>query len=149
VAFYLVGYLLMTLLCFAVMILIDGEGDEQIENYAGLWRRSPFLAGALLVGMLSLAGIPFTVGFLGKFFIFEAAIRQHQTVLVVIGVITVGCGFYYYLKVIRAMFWLEPPNDAPPLQVSPLSRGAIALLVAGILVLVAVVALVGKAVERL
>ncbi len=135
VAFYLTGYLLMTLLSFAVMILVGADGDEKIDHYAGLWRRSPFLAGALLVSMLSLAGIPFTAGFLGKFFIFDAAIRQHQTLLVVIGVITVGCGFYYYLKVVRAMFWLEPPNDAPPLQVSAPSRGAIALLIAGIFVL--------------
>jgi NADH-quinone oxidoreductase subunit N len=49
-------------------------------------------------------------------------------------VITVGCGFYYYLKVIRAMFWLPPPNDAPVIQISPLSRGAIGLLIAGIFV---------------
>ena len=125
----------MTLLSFAVMILVGAEGDEQIEHYAGLARRSPLLAVALLVSMISLAGIPFTVGFLGKFFIFDAAIRQHQTLLVVIGVITVGCGFYYYLKVVRAMFWLEPPHDLPPLQVSALSRTAIALLIAGIFVL--------------
>ena len=94
------------------MILVGAEGDEQIDHYAGLGQRSPLLAVGLLVSMLSLAGIPFTVGFLGKFFIFDAAIRQHQTLLVVIGVITVGCGFYYYLKVVRAMFWLEPPHDA-------------------------------------
>ncbi|MBA3831469.1 MAG: NADH-quinone oxidoreductase subunit N [Chthoniobacterales bacterium] len=134
VAFYLVGYLLMTLLCFAVVVLVAADGGEQIEDYSGLVRRSPFLAGAMLVGMVSLAGIPFTAGFLGKFFIFDAAIRQGQTLLVVIGVITVGCGFYYYLKVIRAMFWLPPPNDAPVIQISPLSRGAIGLLIAGIFV---------------
>ncbi len=135
VAFYLVGYLLMTLLCFAVLVLVAVDGGEQIEDYSGLARRSPFLAGAMLVGMLSLAGIPFTAGFLGKFFIFDAAIRQEQTLLVVIGVITVGCGFYYYLKVVRAMFWLEPPNDAAAIRISALSRGAIILLVAGIFVL--------------
>ena len=64
----------------------------------------------------------FTAGFLGKFFIFDAAIRQHQTFLVVIGVITVGCGFYYYLKVVRAMYWLAPRQDragAVELALSP------------------------------
>src|SRR5262249_3620057 len=105
VAYYLVAYLLMTLLSFAVLVVMGNHGGEQIEDYFGLAKRSPFLAFALLIGMISLAGVPFTAGFLGKFFIFDAAIQQHQTGLVVIGVVTVGCGFYYYLKVIRAMYW--------------------------------------------
>lgn len=135
VSYYLVSYLLMTLLSFAVMIVVANYGGEEIADYAGLAKRSPFLAGAMLVGMLSLAGVPFTAGFLGKFFIFDAAIRHHETLLVVIGVITVGCGFYYYLKVVRAMFWQDAPNDARPIQVSGLSRVAITVLIAGIFVL--------------
>ena len=134
VAFYLVAYLLMTLLCFAVMIVVAAQGGEQIEDYAGLAKRSPFLAFAMLIGMLSLAGVPFTAGFLGKFFIFDAAIQHHQTLLVVIGVITVGCGFYYYLKVVRAMYWLGPANTSP-IVISALSRVAICALIAGIFIL--------------
>ena len=53
----------------------------------------------------------------------------------VIGVITVGCGFYYYLKVVRAMYWLEPASEAGPIQISGLSRFTMALLIAGIFVL--------------
>ena len=83
VAYYLVAYLLMTLLCFAVLIVVGNSAGDQIEDYAGLAKRSPFLAFAMLIGMISLAGVPFTAGFLGKFFIFDAAIRQHQTLLVV------------------------------------------------------------------
>ena len=135
VAYYLVAYLLMTLLCFAVIIVVADSTGEQIEDYAGLAKRSPFLAFAMLIGMISLAGVPFTAGFLGKFFIFDAAIRQHQLWLVVIGVITVGCGFYYYLKVVRAMYWLEPPGDALPLRVSGLTRLAMTGMIAGIFVL--------------
>jgi NADH-quinone oxidoreductase subunit N len=134
VAFYLVAYLLMTLLCFAVLIAVGNSAGDQIEDYAGLAKRSPFLAFALLIGMIALAGVPFTAGFLGKFFIFDAAIRQHQTLLLVIGVITVGCGFYYYLKVVRAMYWLEP-TTAEPLAVSALSRLTMTGLIAAIIIL--------------
>jgi NADH-quinone oxidoreductase subunit N len=134
VAFYLVAYLLMTLLCFAVLIVVATNGGEQIDDYAGLAKRSPFLAFAMLIGMMSLAGVPFTAGFLGKFFIFDAAIRQHQTLLAVLGVITVGCGFYYYLKVVRAMYWLEPVKTEP-VQLSTLSRLTMILLIAAIFVL--------------
>jgi len=134
VAYYLVAYLLMTLLCFAVLIVVGNYGGEQIDDYAGLAKRSPFLAFAMLIGMMSLAGVPFTAGFLGKFFIFDAAIRQHQTLLAVLGVITVGCGFYYYLKVVRAMYWLEPVKTEP-VPLSALSRLTMILLIAAIFVL--------------
>jgi NADH-quinone oxidoreductase subunit N len=135
VAYYLVAYLLMTLLSFAVLIVVGNSSGDQIEDYAGLARRSPFLAFAMLIAMSSLAGVPFTAGFLGKFFIFDAAIRQHQTLLVVIGIITVGCGFYYYLKVVRAMYWLEPAPDEHPLALSALSRLTMTLMIAAIFVL--------------
>ena len=134
VAYYLVAYLLMTLLCFAVLIVVGNYDGEQIDDYAGLAKRSPFLAFAMLIGMMSLAGVPFTAGFLGKFFIFDAAIRHHQTLLAVLGVITVGCGFYYYLKVVRAMYWLEPVKTEP-VPLSALSRLTMILLIAAIFVL--------------
>ena len=133
VAYYLVAYLLMTLLSFAVLIIVGNAAGDRIEDYAGLAKRSPFLAFAMLVGMTSLAGVPFTAGFLGKFFIFDAAIRQHQTALVVIGIITVGCGFYYYLKVVRSMYWLDPAANAAPVHISRLSRLTMAGLIAGII----------------
>src|SRR5205814_2112097 len=112
VAFYLVAYLLMTLLSFAVLVLVSqGEGD-QLENFAGLSQRSPFLAFAMLVAMASLAGVPFTAGFLGKFLVFDAAVSAQHFGLVVVAVITVGAGFYYYFKVVRAIYWDAPPSSA-------------------------------------
>src|SRR5213075_901078 len=99
VSFYLVAYLLMTLLSFAVLTIVAQQTGEEISDFDGLGKRSPFLAFAMLIGMLSLAGLPFTAGFLGKFFIFYAAISQRQVTLIAVGVIAVGCGFYYYLKV--------------------------------------------------
>lgn len=128
VSFYLVAYLLMTLLSFAILVIVGQQTGEQISDFDGLAKRSPFLAFAMLIGMVSLAGVPFTAGFLGKFFIFYAAVLHHQTALLVIGVITVGCGFYYYLKVVRAMYW-QPAERTDRIDVSGLSRVAISLLV--------------------
>lgn len=122
--FYLVGYLIMTFLAFGVMTVVSVSiGSDEISSFNGLGRRSPLLALAMLVSMLSLAGIPFTVGFFAKFFIFETAIRAGLYWLVAIGLLSVACGFYYYLKIARAMYWLpssEATGDAAP-AVSPLT----------------------------
>jgi NADH-quinone oxidoreductase subunit N len=128
VVFYLVAYLLMTLLSFAVLVIVAQQTGEQISDFDGLGKRSPFLAFAMLIGMVSLAGVPFTAGFLGKFFIFYAAILQRQIGLVVVGVITVGCGFYYYLKVVRAMYW-QSTAKLDMIPVTGLSRLAISALI--------------------
>ncbi len=128
VTFYLVAYLLMTLLSFAVLIIVAQQAGEEISDFDGLAKRSPFLAFAMLIGMVSLAGVPFTAGFLGKFYIFYAAVLQRQIALVVVGVITVGCGFYYYLKVVRAMYW-QSANNGEPISVTALSRFAIITLI--------------------
>lgn len=134
VSFYLASYLLMTLLSFAVLVVVAQSTGETIEDFNGLGRRAPFLSFAMLMAMASLAGIPFTAGFLGKFFIFDAAIRQHQNMLVIVGVITVACGFYYYLKVVRAMYW-EDPKSNEPIPLTSLSRVTMIALMIGILVL--------------
>src|SRR5436190_25996 len=121
VTFYLVAYLLMTLLSFAVLVVISQQTGDEIADFNGLAKRSPFLAFAMLIAMASLAGVPLTAGFFGKFLIFWAAVSQRQTSLVVVGVITVACGFYYYLKVVRAMYW-EPATKTEPIPVSILSK---------------------------
>src|SRR5216684_4937309 len=90
IVFYLVAYLLMTLLSFAVLIIVAQRTGEEISDFDGLAKRSPFLAFAMLIGMISLAGVPFTAGFLGKFYIFYAAVLQRQIALIVVGVIAVG-----------------------------------------------------------
>jgi len=133
VTFYLSAYLLMTLLSFAVMILVTQQTGEEISNFEGLATRAPFLAFAMLLGMASLAGLPLTAGFFGKFFIFASAIAQQQTALVVAGIVTVACGFYYYLKVVRAMYW-QPASKGDAITVSILSRAIIILLIVGTIV---------------
>jgi NADH-quinone oxidoreductase subunit N len=128
VTFYLVAYLLMTSLSFAVLIIVAQRTGEEISDFDGLAKRSPFLAFAMLIAMTSLAGVPFTAGFFGKFFIFAAAIQQRQTTLVVAGIITVACGFYYYLKVVRAMYW-QPAAKVDTIPVNALSRLAMSALI--------------------
>src|ERR1043166_2740806 len=131
VVYYLVAYLLMTVLSFAVLVVVAKQTGDNIEDFNGLAKRSPFLAFAMLIAMASLAGLPFTAGFLGKFYIFNAAIAHHQTTLIVVGVITVACGFYYYFKVVRAMYW-EAPNGDAAVPISGLSRIAMTAMIAAI-----------------
>ncbi|HZC34867.1 MAG TPA: NADH-quinone oxidoreductase subunit N, partial [Chthoniobacterales bacterium] len=132
VTFYLVAYLLMTLLSFGILIIVAQQTGEQISNFDGLAKRSPFLAFGMLIAMVSLAGVPFTAGFLGKFFVFAAAVAQHQIALVVVGIVTVACGFYYYLKVVRSMYW-QPAASLDHIPVSGLSRIAISALIVAII----------------
>jgi NADH-quinone oxidoreductase subunit N len=131
VTFYLVAYLLMTLLSFAVLVVISQQGGDEIADFNGLAKRSPFLAFAMLIAMASLAGVPLTAGFFGKFLIFWAAIAHHQTTLVVVGAITVACGFYYYLKVVRAMYW-QSAARIESIPVSGLSKLTMSALIIAI-----------------
>ena len=136
VAFYLSAYLLMTLLSFAVMILVAQQTGEDISGFDGLAKRAPFLAFAMLIAMTSLAGLPFTAGFFGKFFVFASAVAHKETALVVVGIVTVACGFYYYLKVVRAMYWparnashCDAGGDSATIEISALSRVVMILLI--------------------
>jgi len=128
VTFYLAAYLLMTLLSFATLIVVAQQTGEEISGFDGLAKRAPFLAFAMLVAMASLAGLPFTAGFFGKFLIFVSAIAQKQVALVVVGIVTVACGFYYYLKVVRAMYW-QPSTNNNTIAVSILSRAVMILMI--------------------
>ncbi len=139
VAFYLAAYLPMTLLSFFVMIVVANySAGDDIADFNGLSKRSPFLAFAMLMAMVSLAGLPFTAGFMGKFLVFQVAIEQKQYFLVAIGVLAVACGFYYYLRVVRAMYFqpvMAESEATGTIPVSLLSGGMIAGLIAAIFVL--------------
>ena len=109
VLFTLLGYALMTLGAFAVVIAIGrrGEPNEEIADYAGLGFRYPFLGGCMTVFMLSLAGIPSLVGFTGKFFLFSAAIEKGYIWLVIIGALNSVVSIYYYVGVLVQMYMGE------------------------------------------
>jgi len=128
IGFYLFGYLLMTLLSFLVMTVVSrhSRGDD-IVHFNGLSKRSPFLAFGMLIAMLSLAGIPFTAGFYGKLLVFSTAIARQNFLLVSVGIITVAAGFYFYLKVVSAMYWKEPTEDQP-VTASGLTKFTVAAL---------------------
>src|SRR3984957_12817255 len=130
VVVYLAAYLLMTLLSFLVLVIVTAHADgDDIVHFNGLGKRSPFLAFGLLVAMMSLAGVPLTAGFLGKFLVFKVAFETQQFFLIALGILTVGCGFYFYLKVVKAMYWQPVPANAAAIPVSRLSMVAMWIMV--------------------
>jgi NADH-quinone oxidoreductase subunit N len=103
--FYIIGYLLMNLGCFYVIYNIAPEGENvTFDDLKGLSRRSPLLAMTLLVAAFGMAGIPPTIGFVGKFVVFTGAIDKGFYALVIIGVINAAIAAFYYLKMARAAY---------------------------------------------
>jgi len=110
VAFYLLAYALMTLGAFGVILMLERSGEEadRIADLTGLAWRSPALAGAMAVFMVSLAGLPPSGGFVAKLYVFAAALDGGQTALAVIGVLTSVVSAYFYLRVAYTMFTGDP-----------------------------------------
>jgi NADH-quinone oxidoreductase subunit N len=116
--FYAAAYLVMNFACFMVVVKIAGDGRNlKIKELAGLHKRSPLLAMTLMLGLFGLAGIPPTVGFTGKFYVFAAAMEQNYLWLVVIGMVNATISLYYYLIVIKAAYLLEPVEEYPMVRV--------------------------------
>ncbi len=139
VLLYLPIYSLATLGAFAAVAhLSRQEADtDALEAYRGLYRRHPWLAAALALFLVSLAGIPPLVGFVGKFALFAAAIKAELINLAVIGVLTSALSVYYYIRVIYLMFMTDAP-DRQPIATAPAIDlpGRIALGITGVLVVV-------------
>jgi NADH-quinone oxidoreductase subunit N len=142
VLFYMLGYMVMQLGAFGVIIAFRRRGEEVLElnDYAGLGFRYPALGAMMTIFMISLAGLPPTVGFLGKLYLFSAALDAGYTWLVVIAVLTSVVSVYYYLAVIVRMY-MAPAEAAgasaeavssAPLYVA-LALTAFATLILGIL----------------
>ncbi len=128
VLFYLFAYLFTNVGAFAVVTAIETvTGSAELESYAGLVRRAPWLAVLLFLFLISLAGIPPTGGFLGKFFVFGAAIQQQMWALVIIAAINSVVAAFYYLNVVRYMFFMPLPEDSTPIAVAAPLAGAILL----------------------
>jgi NADH-quinone oxidoreductase subunit N len=111
--FYLLAYSLMNLGAFAIVTMLGRSNDKlvNVTDYAGLGMKRPGLAAVLSLFLLSLAGVPGTGGFAGKFFIFRAALESRLVWLTIIGLFTTVISFYYYLYVIVQMYMREPHEE--------------------------------------
>ncbi len=132
--FYLLAYTFMTLGAFGVVIALGrrGEPSERIEDLAGLGSRHPLLAAAMAVFMFSLAGIPPTAGFVGKFYIFSAAVDAGYAWLAVVMALASVISVYYYLRVTVAMYMWEAPAAVGRPAPHALLLAAVALAVIGV-----------------
>ncbi len=135
VLIYLFAYLFTNLGAFSCVIAIENAtGAVNIEDYNGLVRRAPFVAALFIIFFLSLAGIPPTAGFIGKFFVFGAALREGFLTLAAIGVINSIVSVFYYFAVIRAAFFLEA-KDPSPIRVAPLVTAMLTVSAAMVLLI--------------
>ena len=132
VLYYLLAYTFTTAGTFGVLTLCARAGEEavEVEQYGGLGRRHPLLAAALTLFLLSLVGIPPLAGFVGKFYLFGAAVQGGYVWLAVIGVLNSAVAAYYYLRVIVFMYMREP--DGSTAAWIPSFAGGVALAVAAV-----------------
>ena len=134
VLFFLAAYAFTNLGAFVAIIAISQKiGSDQIKDYAGMWKRSPFLALGLAFCLVSLVGIPPTAGFFGKMYIFYAGIKADLLWLVIIGVLNSVVSAYYYLSVARQMF-LGEPEDGQSIKTTPAIGMALGVTAIGVLV---------------
>ncbi len=114
IVFYLAVYLFMNVGAFAVVFTLEGEGEHgnSINRLKGLAKKSPLLAAAMALFMVSLAGFPPTAGFFGKLFLFYAAIKQGYILITVLAVIASIISVYFYLRVIVMMYFHEEEENA-------------------------------------
>lgn len=132
VSFYLIAYVIMSLGAFGVASVISSSEKEfdSIKEYRGLFWRNPWLASIFIAMLLSLAGIPLTVGFIGKFYIFLSGVETGLWMLLAVLVLGSGIGLYYYLRIVYRM--LMPEKHSIPYRVGGMesisSYGVLAIL---------------------
>lgn len=112
--YYLAAYAITTLSAFGIVAIIEGDDESglDVDSYRGLARRNPYLAALFALAMVSLAGFPPTAGFVGKYFVFSAAVDEGYVWLVVIAVVNSLISVYYYLRPVVAMYMQEPADES-------------------------------------
>ena len=132
--FYLVAYVITNLAAFGLAMVVGRAiGSDEIADYAALSRRSPALALAMLVAFLSLAGMPPLGGFVGKFFVFAAAVHAKLVWLAFVGVLNAIVGLYYYLIVLKVVYLYRSENEDKPIPVARPYALALWVLIIGII----------------
>ena len=133
VIYFVLIYIFSNLGAFGVISLVSAvTGKETIEDYKGFYKTNPLLSWVLAIALFSLAGIPPTAGFFGKFFLLMAGAAQGNYILITIAALNMIISLYYYLKVVKAIFM--DPNEMPieKLTIPALSKLALFICVAGI-----------------
>ncbi|MBE5319640.1 NADH-quinone oxidoreductase subunit N [Pedobacter sp. MR2016-19] len=130
---YAAAYTFASIIAFAVLILVKQKtGSDSFENFNGLAKRNPLVALCLTVAMLSLAGIPLTAGFIGKYLMFLNVMTEYKTLLVAFAILNALVGFYYYFRVIVAMWF----KDGAETELSTPAQYKVVLLVSVAITLV-------------
>jgi NADH-quinone oxidoreductase subunit N len=126
--FYIVSYVLMTLAGFGIILLLSRKGFEadQLDDLKGLNQRSPWYAFLMLITMFSMAGVPPTLGFYAKFAVLQAALQAGMIWLVVFAVLMAVIGAFYYLRIVKLMYFDEP-KDKAAIKSTPEMRWALSL----------------------
>ncbi|GGQ28821.1 NADH-quinone oxidoreductase subunit NuoN [Streptosporangium pseudovulgare] len=140
ILFYLAAYGFTTVGAFAVVTMVRDAGGEagHLSRWAGLGKRSPFLAGVFAFFLLAFAGIPLTSGFFGKYAVFAAAVSGGAVPLVVVGVVSSAIAAFFYVRVIVLMFFNDPAADGPSIAVPTVGTSAVVALAAAATVVLGV-----------
>jgi NADH-quinone oxidoreductase subunit N len=135
--FYLFLYVLTNIAAFGVVVLVSNKtGSDEMHDFYGLSRRSPGLALVLMLAILSLGGIPPTAGFIGKFFLFKAAVEAGMWPLAAVGIFLAFVSLYYYLTVIKYIYlYRNEENDETPIPVSRAASLALGVSILGVVFL--------------
>lgn len=109
---YIMAYVLMNLGAFAVAMIVErASGTEDVSGFSGLGHANPFLAITMTIFLVSMVGLPPFAGFIGKLFVFQAAVSEHFVWLVIIGVLTSAISLYYYMAIVRQMFFAKAVEE--------------------------------------
>lgn len=155
--YYLVAYMVTSLGTFGVVAVLSGKGREaeNIEDFRGLFWRRPLVAGLFTAMLLSLAGIPMTAGFIGKFYLLAAGVDMKAWGLLSVLVVSSAIGLFYYLRIVASMYQSTEEGAALPALPTPAALGSVTLAVIAAAVIwlgvypVAVINLIRSAVSSL
>jgi len=134
ILFYLLAYSVTNLAAFGVIAMLGtrDKANDSLRDYAGLWQTRPALAALMTVCLLSLGGLPPTAGFIGKWYIFSAAVSAGYYGLAIIGVLTSVISVFFYLRVVVMMYMADREEALPPVGVTGVGMAALVVSIAAI-----------------